>query len=552
MNRILKFLPLAAALTCGSLAFAVPPVITNVTASQRAGTKLVDIYYDITDEDGDLMKVRVEISDNDGRTYSIPAFSLTGDIGDNIASGTGKHIVWDAGTDWDGEYSDLMRVKVFAIDAKGFPGMEWGNEVPPGGFLLGQDGGAEGSGPSRHVNIPWSYWLTKYEVTVQQYCDFLNAAIVTGHVALSGTASARSTVKTLQNTLIFPNRLLCSLGDDQQIRWNVNHFEVVDDKGNYPISVTWHGALAFCEYYGYDLPTHAEWEKAARGPDHDDQDEHLCYPWGNSITTACASYSTSSATSTVLRSVGYYDGNQTPIGNDMVNGYGLYDVIGNAAEWTRTCSLSLNAYPNEETLFGGIHTKYTSGGRLVKGVGSNSIFYRALYSVSTSVKSAGFRPIRRLSAGDISKALVCVLRENFDTWESKSRGDSKTVITSDGEWIVGSSFWVNKTDGVDGTGGIGTNSGSAYLTLPEVQGKVALIRCKVKCRDNNGWRYLSCCATTSSSYEVKCYTQKGDGGFYTFEIPVDFEAERYRLDVDYYLTIDDLEVWVYPEEETEE
>ena len=43
-----------------------PPAITNVRASQREGTKLVDIYYDAADADNDLLKVRIEISDNDG------------------------------------------------------------------------------------------------------------------------------------------------------------------------------------------------------------------------------------------------------------------------------------------------------------------------------------------------------------------------------------------------------------------------------------------------------------------------------------------------------
>ena len=31
--------------------------------------------------------------------------------------------------------------------------------------------------------------------------------------------------------------------------------------------------------------------------------------------------------------VGYYDGNQTPPGDDMANGYGLYDMAGNVDEW---------------------------------------------------------------------------------------------------------------------------------------------------------------------------------------------------------------------------
>ena len=156
--------------------FATLPVVSNVTASQRAGTKIVDIHYDVADADGDTLKIRVEVSDDAGVHYSIPAFSLTGAIGDNIVAGTGKVIVWDASVDWDGEYSDKMRVKVIAVDGKGLPGLEWGSEVPAGGFLMGQDGGAEGTGPSRHVNIPWSYWPSKYEVTNDQYREFLNTA----------------------------------------------------------------------------------------------------------------------------------------------------------------------------------------------------------------------------------------------------------------------------------------------------------------------------------------------------------------------------------------
>lgn len=369
-----KQIGIAVAMSALAVCANTPPAITNVRASQREGTKLVDIYYDAADADNDLLKVRIEISDNDGAKYSVPAFSLTGDIGEGIAPGTGKHIVWDAGTDWDGEYSDQMRVKVFAIDAQGFPGMEWGNEVPPGGFLMGADGGAEGSGESRHVNIPWSYWLSKYEVTAGQFCDFLNVEYA------AGVIDKNARMLAARSELCCPAGVkLCPLGDYQFIRWNVGKYEIVNGKTNMPTVVTWYGAIAFARYYGYDLPTTAEWEKAARGPDNDDQDEHLRYPWGNDISDAYANGDNRYDDPRTLNPVGYYDGNQTPLGPDTINGYGLYDIISGVAEWTRSCSTKVNyeTYPQTEDLDAQVSSLDSlDEQRVIRGRGRDPIRYR--------------------------------------------------------------------------------------------------------------------------------------------------------------------------------
>ncbi|MBI2440089.1 MAG: hypothetical protein HYV35_01835 [Lentisphaerae bacterium] len=96
-------------------ALSADPVVSNVRASQRAGTKLVDITYDVSATNN--LTVSVAISTNSGLTYDLPASSFSGaGYGAGVTPGTDKAIVWDAGADFDGQYSTVMRVKVTADD----------------------------------------------------------------------------------------------------------------------------------------------------------------------------------------------------------------------------------------------------------------------------------------------------------------------------------------------------------------------------------------------------------------------------------------------------
>ncbi len=84
-------------------------------------------------------------------------------------------------------------------------------------------------------------------------------------------------------------------------------------------SVSWFGAAEFCAARGMRLPTEAEWEYAARGPD------NLIYPWGNTFISNNAAYENNVSSPEHVGS--------RPSGISWV---GAVDMAGNLREWTST------------------------------------------------------------------------------------------------------------------------------------------------------------------------------------------------------------------------
>ena len=84
------------------------PVVSNVRAAQRTGTELVDIYYDVSASVPPLT-VAVQVSADGGATFAVNAVSLTGAVGGGLQPGSNKHIVWNAGADWDGQTLPIAR-----------------------------------------------------------------------------------------------------------------------------------------------------------------------------------------------------------------------------------------------------------------------------------------------------------------------------------------------------------------------------------------------------------------------------------------------------------
>ena len=88
--------------------------------------------------------------------------------------------------------------------------------------------------------------------------------------------------------------------------------------GDYPVvGVSWYDAETYCKWVDARLPTEAEWEYAARGP------EGRTYPWGNE-DPACD-----------LAQYRGCSGRTVPVGSlpDGASWCGALDLAGNVWEW---------------------------------------------------------------------------------------------------------------------------------------------------------------------------------------------------------------------------
>ena len=185
--------------------------------------------------------------------------------------------------------------------------------IPAGDFLMGAADAELDERPVHRVYVSECF-IGRFLVTQDEYARFVNA---TGYPAPA----------ILRLPLITANR------NDQLFRANARPY--LWDGGSPPVGqgshpvvlVRYDDAVAYCQWFSevlgrrVRLPTEAEWEKAARGGL-----EGRRYPWGDDEVDA-------SRGNFLADPVLKHQRGTRPTGMYPSNGYGLYDMAGNAWQW---------------------------------------------------------------------------------------------------------------------------------------------------------------------------------------------------------------------------
>jgi len=150
--------------------------------------------------------------------------------------------------------------------------------VAGGAFEMGTPDGPSNERPLHEVALD-AFYIDKYEVTNAQYLAYTEAT---------------------------------GIGEPQFIRE-----EAFNQPDQPVVGILWSQARDYCDWAGLQLPSEAQWEKAASGAD------GRIYPWGNEAPVAKQGNFNFSAGPTA---VGSYPAGVSP--------YGAHDMAGNVWEWT--------------------------------------------------------------------------------------------------------------------------------------------------------------------------------------------------------------------------
>jgi formylglycine-generating enzyme required for sulfatase activity len=305
---------------------------SNVRPIQRAGTKLVDIDYDVTGTSSPVT-VTLQISADGGSTWTVPAITLTGAIGSNVTPSSNLRITWNAGSDWSQQLSSQTKFRISVTEAAIVPaGFAL---IPSGSFTMGDvaDHNQDGDAPAHTVTVS-PFYIAKYLVTKADWDTVRIWAVSNGYTDLAagfGKASSHPVQTVSWYEMIKYCNARSQMEGLMPVYYTNDAQTTVYKTGNLDLA----NAQVNWTANGYRLPTEAEWEKAARGGLSGKR-----FPWGDTISHSQANFYNTGSQSYQTGTTGYHPTYDTgampytsPVGSFAANGYGLYDMAGNVSQW---------------------------------------------------------------------------------------------------------------------------------------------------------------------------------------------------------------------------
>ena len=220
------------------------------------------------------------------------------------------------------------------------PGMVW---IPGGSFQMGSENFYPEERPVHEVTVD-GFWMDQYIVTNEQFARFVDA---TGYVTIAERPLDPADYPGAPPENLVPGALIFQKTRGPVDLHNYANWwawtpgtswrcpfgpkSSIDGIEQHPVvHIAYEDAEAYATWAGKELPTEAEWERAARGGLEGKTftwgDEH--FPDGKAMAN---SWQGEFPWQNLL--VDGFEGT-SPVGSFPPNGYGLFDMAGNVWEWT--------------------------------------------------------------------------------------------------------------------------------------------------------------------------------------------------------------------------
>ena len=212
-----------------------------------------------------------------------------------------------------------------------------------GAFMMGSDKHYPEEAPAHKVSVG-SFWIDRYAVTNTQFREFVDA---TGYVTLAERPARAEDYPGAAPEMLVPSSVVFKKAaqpiplHDHYNWWiyvpgaNWRHPQgpqsSLQGRWSHPVvHVAIEDAEAYARWAGKDIPTEAEWEFAARGGL-----EGAEFSWGDEFMPGGRPQANTWQGEFPWQNT-LEDGFEltAPVGSFAPNGYGLYDMAGNAWEWT--------------------------------------------------------------------------------------------------------------------------------------------------------------------------------------------------------------------------